>query len=64
MVWLATAYDVISRSLRKPVYNFVGIAFEACKKFVNKEKTSFGTGDVDDNVLETTMLYSEKTLHW
>ena len=74
MVWLATAYDLISRSLRKPVYNFVGIcnarklpresqakcdlAFEACKKFVNKENTSFGTGDVDDNVLGTTMLYS------
>ena len=75
MLWLAQAtYDVISRSSRKPVYNFVGIcnarklpresqakrdlAFEACKKFVNKKITSFLTGDVDDNVLGTTMLHN------
>lgn len=37
------------------------LTFEACKKFVNKESISFGTGDVDDNVLGTTVLYSPIT---
>ena len=85
MVWLATVYDVISVPCESQFILLSGFAMHVSshenrkwsvilllkpkKKFVNKENTSSWTGDVDDNVLGTTMLYSpittkKKTLHW
>ena len=40
------------------------LSFKPCNYFVNKEKTAFGTSNVDDNVFTALSCCSERILIW